>query len=97
MDPSPGPSTHRPNSELTRGAPALRGTGAAARLVNRDVYTLWCNDGSFQKWIVINRGFGTIILRNLATGVVLDSNAWGDVYTLGENGGSYQKWIAASA
>ena len=37
------------------------------------------------------------MLRNLATGLVLDSNAWGDVYTLGENYGSYQKWIAASA
>ena len=59
--------------------------------------TLWCNGGSFQKWIVINRDFGTIILRNVATGLVLDSNPWGDVYTLGENRGSYQKWIAASA
>ena len=64
---------------------------------NRDVYTLWCNGGSFQKWIVINRDFGTIILRNVATGLVLDSNARGGVYTLGVNDGSYQKWIAASA
>ena len=58
----------------------------------RKVYTLRCNGGTFQKWIVIRSGYGTVFLKNLATGYFLDSNARRDIYTHVYNGGSYQKW-----
>ena len=64
---------------------------------DREVYTLACNGGSFQKWHVIGSDFGTVLLKNLATGFVLDSNHAHDVYTLLANGGSYQKWFARPA
>jgi hypothetical protein len=60
----------------------------------RHVYTLRCNDGNFQDWIVINnRDDRTITLRNDATGFCLDSNTKRKVYTLKCNGGSFQRWI----
>jgi hypothetical protein len=55
---------------------------------NKQVYTLGCNGGSYQKWTVTN---GTT-LKDLATGFCLDSNANKQVYTHDCNGGSYQKW-----
>ncbi|TQS44010.1 RICIN domain-containing protein [Cryptosporangium phraense] len=55
------------------------------------VYTLGCNGGSFQKWI-LHRVDGGYTLRNLATGFCLDSNTEGRAYTLGCNGGNYQVW-----
>lgn len=58
---------------------------------NRQVYTLGCNGGSYQKWSVSNVG-SVRVLKNVATGFCLDSNANGQVYALGCNGGSYQKW-----
>jgi serine/threonine-protein kinase len=35
---------------------------------------------------------GTLILRDVSTGLCLDSNTSGHAYTLGCNGGSFQKW-----
>jgi len=63
---------------------------------NGQVYTLGCNGGSYQKWVVTSNG-ATRIFKNLATGFCLDSNANGQVYTLGCNGGSYQKWVVTSS
>lgn len=57
----------------------------------RQVYTLGCNGGSYQKWTVKVVGSNRI-LKNLATGYCLDSNAARQVYTHGCNNGSYQKW-----
>ena len=57
----------------------------------RQVYTLGCNGGSYQKWTVGTSG-SALVFRNVATGFCLDSNAARQVYTLGCNGGSYQKW-----
>ncbi|GAA0279134.1 RICIN domain-containing protein [Cryptosporangium japonicum] len=54
-------------------------------------YTLGCNGGSFQKW-VLRSADGGVTLRNLATGFCLDSNTAGRVYTLACNGGNYQVW-----
>lgn len=58
----------------------------------RQVYTLGCNGGSYQRWTVIVNSDGTRSFKNVATGYCLDSNAARSVYTLGCNGGSYQRW-----
>ena len=55
------------------------------------VYTLGCNGGSFQKW-VLRSADGGVTLHNLATGFCLDINTQGRVYTLSCNGGNYQVW-----
>jgi serine/threonine-protein kinase len=57
------------------------------------VCTLPCNGGSFQKWIELPGRFGGVVLQNLATGFVLDSNHARQVYTHVINGGSYQTWL----
>lgn len=59
----------------------------------RQVYTLGCNGGSYQKWVAT--GTKIVTLKNLATGFCLDSNARRQVYTLRCNGGSYQKWVVS--
>ena len=56
---------------------------------NRNVYTLGCNGGNFQNWVIAGSG-GTI--RNVATGRCLDSNTNREVYTLPCNGGNFQNW-----
>jgi Ricin-type beta-trefoil lectin domain len=38
---------------------------------------------------------GVATLRDLATGLTLDSNTSGNVYALPANGGSFQKWVVA--
>ena len=40
---------------------------------------------------------GVTTLRNLATGLTLDSNPSGDVYALRANYGSFQKWVVTRA
>jgi serine/threonine-protein kinase len=58
----------------------------------RQVYTLGCNGGSYQKWTVIPAGSNRQ-LKNLATGYCLDSNTARNVYTnpCGRDN-SFQKW-----
>jgi hypothetical protein len=55
------------------------------------VYTLDCNNGSFQLWTNTPLSFGDQI-RDLATGRCLDSNTAGSVYTLPCNFGAFQQW-----
>jgi outer membrane phospholipase A len=79
----------------TRAAPAVLKDVATGFCLdsngNRQVYTLSCNGGSYQKWTLSKGRFGTT-LKDVATGFCLDSNANRQVYTLGCNGGSYQEW-----
>jgi ricin-type beta-trefoil lectin protein len=56
---------------------------------NGQVYTLPCNGGNFQNWIISGSG-GTV--RDVATGRCLDSNTDRQVYTLPCNGGNFQNW-----
>jgi serine/threonine-protein kinase len=59
-----------------------------------NAYALPCNGGDYQKWQVAwmgapNAGFR---LTDYATGLVLDSNAYGYVYMMYDNGGNNQRW-----
>jgi len=54
---------------------------------NGEVYTLGCNGGNYQSWIVSGQR-----LINVSTSKCLDSNVQGQVYALGCNGGNYQNW-----
>jgi hypothetical protein len=56
---------------------------------NGNVYTLRCNGGNYQNWIVATYDY---TIRDAQTGRCLDSNYNGNVYTLRCNGGNYQKW-----
>lgn len=87
--------------------PAARG---AYTLVNVDsqrcldsdtsgrVHTAECGGATSQLWTLETSRCGTVVVRDVATGLVLDSNGTpaGDgaqkVLTFHENGGSYQKW-----
>ena len=55
---------------------------------NGQVYTLGCNGGNYQSWIVSGQR-----LINVSTSKCLDSNGKGEVYTLDCNGGHYQNWV----
>jgi hypothetical protein len=61
------------------------------------VYTLPCNGGNYQNWIVVSNGQDNGQAFNLVdaqTGLCLDSNYNGNVYTLPCNGGNYQNWTS---
>jgi hypothetical protein len=58
-----------------------------------NLYTLPYNNGSFQKWNVIQPGRGWVNVRNVATGRDIGSNHQGNVYTLRINFGPFQKWV----
>jgi Ricin-type beta-trefoil lectin domain len=59
------------------------------------VYTLTCNNGSYQLWTNKELNFGDQI-RDSATGRCLDSDVTGHAYTLPCNGGSYQQWTVTN-
>jgi hypothetical protein len=52
-----------------------------------------CNNGAFQQWTVRRTGGFGYEIRNVATGLCLDSNTSGSVYTLACNGGNFQRWL----
>jgi hypothetical protein len=58
----------------------------------RQVYLMFRNFGSYQKWRMIDGGEGYWCLHNLATGFALDSNLDMDVYTQRPNDGAFQRW-----
>jgi hypothetical protein len=58
----------------------------------RQVYTLPCNGGNFQRWRVFYNANGTRTFRNVSTKFCLDSNTARRLYTHACNGGSFQKW-----
>ena len=59
----------------------------------QQVYTHWCNTGSFQDWIVTGTNSATMF-ENEATGYCLDSNASGQVYSNPcSTANNYQKWV----
>jgi serine/threonine-protein kinase len=58
----------------------------------RQVYTLPCNGGNFQRWRVFYNANGTRTFRNVSTKFCLDSNTRQQLYTHACNGGSFQKW-----
>ena len=74
-------------------------TGRCLESTSRSVYTLPCySNDNFQRW-VITAGpyYGTVVLRDLSTNFVLDSNSAGNVYTNSPNTGNYQKWTPGAA
>jgi Ricin-type beta-trefoil lectin domain-like len=73
----------------------LRNAAAGCMLdsnLERSVYCIAPNDGSFQKWRLNAEDDGYVTLTNVATGFVLDGNADHEVYTHDANDGAYQQW-----
>lgn len=78
------------------GGPWTWVNSATSRCLDSDlagsVYTLNCNNGSFQRWTNTPLAFGDQI-RDLATNFCLDSDVTGHAYTMRCNGGSFQQWV----
>lgn len=55
---------------------------------NGNVYVKYCNNGNFQKWIVMNNK-----IRNKETQLCLDSSYSKSVYTKVCNDGDFQLWM----
>ncbi|HET9254696.1 MAG TPA: ricin-type beta-trefoil lectin domain protein [Pseudonocardiaceae bacterium] len=82
------------SAEVQAAPPAVKNVATSFCLdsnAGKQVYTLGCNGGAYQQWILSPGRFGTV-LKDTATGFCLDSNANRQVYTLDCNGGSYQQW-----
>jgi len=78
------------------GGPWTWDNSATLRCLDSDlagsVYTLNCNNGSFQRWTNTPLAFGDQV-RDLATNYCLDSDFTGHAYTGVCNGGSFQQWV----
>jgi hypothetical protein len=93
-----GESTTTAESALN-GGPWTWKNAATLRCLDSNatgsLYTLACNNGSYQLWTNTLLTFGDEI-RDLATGWCLDSNVTGHAYTLPCNRGSFQQWTVTS-
>ena len=67
-----------------------------AAKADKRVYTNNYYQTPFQLWVIEPAGNGYSVLRNEATGLVLDSNANRQVYTNDANGGLYQCWAVSA-
>jgi hypothetical protein len=59
----------------------------------RRVYLMPSNDGSFQKWRLVDgddEGFWSLV--NVATSFALDGGTDGVIHTMGRNDGAFQRW-----
>jgi hypothetical protein len=74
----------------------LRHNGTGLMLdsnLERQVYLLESNDGSFQKWRLLDGDDENHwSLLNLATGFALDGNLERDIFTMRRNDGAFQRW-----
>jgi hypothetical protein len=61
--------------------------------LERQVYLLESNDGSFQQWELLDGDDENHwSLLNVATGFALDGNLDRDIFTMGRNDGAFQRW-----
>lgn len=94
-DPNPVPGTIWVLEDVDFGF-RLRHLPEGAALdsnLERQVYIIPANGGSFQKWELLDgddEGFWS--LKNVATGLALDGNLDRDIYTMRRNDGAFQRW-----